>query len=570
MATQEQDLKNERRNFDHGFFSSEKVRWALEQIVYVERLTIFVGAGVSKDQGIYGWDALVQNVLASRLNILVKAKNTHGSGTHGNSVDDVEFAQRLVTTALLLPSASIADDLFEDDYRSARTRAARERKATTARNELLRNLIYGPPEQPREFTFRPSLAREIILLAAAVKSIDPHNDLHIVSTNYDDLFREVVEDESDEEVRSYVRDARLKFKVFKDAPPTDEASPFQIPIVPIHGFIPRKGPVSRRVVFSERDYVEWTSGSPFRDYVRDRMSLGTTLLIGTSLRDYNIIQYLKETNYGSQRASRIAVLPVQGDPSFDAFDQADFHLISQLRDGRARQLGMSFLVPDFYGQTLQLMTEARLLATSLESHYEPYLERLANWWADFSMTSYEDDEVRRSLTRALQEKSVQIRDRYLEPDDHCKIEIWLRPDIEVDPTTGDVRDSRCFELWVNSQSMWLSGSGYRAHRVPVSPRSDDPAVLAFASRSVAHGEITNRSDGRWTHYLATPIILGDDRYAHVPVGCAVLIVSCGSETWETIASDADRTIRNEISLFVANVGADALQPSLHVARQSTA
>jgi len=121
-----------------------------------------------------------------------------------------------------------------------------------------------------------------MLLAAALKALDPTKNVHIVSTNYDDSMREIYS--GNDAFALYLRnDLHVRFRDFATKRPTNLGAR-TIPIVHVHGLIRRTGR-GQEVVFSEPDYVRWTNSGQLRDYLQGRFDHGHTLMVGTSLRD---------------------------------------------------------------------------------------------------------------------------------------------------------------------------------------------------------------------------------------------------------------------------------------------
>lgn len=532
----------EQRDFSEGFFLDPGTISAVHRVQQGDPLTLFVGAGVSADQGIPQWSSLVRQTLEE---VLKLASNKRASRWRDLRGKETDFADKVLNASFQLPVATMIDQLCEEV-------APKKTPWPTFRNDLLRNAIYRDNGKFRRFDTNPSLARSILTLAIAVKVLAPENDLHIVSTNYDDIFREIIK--SDAEIRSQLDAVGLRFKVYaEDAPAASSRT--EIPIVHIHGFIPRRGN-SIRPIFSEPDYIWWTHQGPFRDYVQARFDKGCMLMVGTSMRDYNIVTYVKRTRYDTDKVTRYAMLPVQGDAGYKVAGREQRDSYSNLMSGRLSNLGIRMLSPDFYGQVNQFLFETTLYTIcKFENRpYVDYMSRLGAWWSTFSQSKYGDDTVRGNLTKQLQAKAMELHADYIHDADHLKLEVWLRPEITADS------DPRYFELWANSQSMWLSGTAYRPHRVRTSVESAEPAVRTFGSRSAQWGEDATRTDRRWTHFVAVPVILYDAPHETIPVGAVVLRI-CAPDSVGLPATKLTDRHRHAISSALIALGTEVLSPA---------
>jgi len=220
---------------------------------------------------------------------------------------------------------------------------------------------------------------------------------------------------------------------------------------------------------------------------------------------------------------------VQGDSLFHedastdsretSVDEPTASLLAHLKDGRGKQLGISLLHPDFFGQVLQFVAEVRLAATQIEGKKPrlSYTGRVAKWWELFEAMKYRDDDLRRSITKGLQALVGELHPLVPEAD-HLKIEVWIRSEFtsQCDP--------RELELWCSSQSIWLSDGTHWSHRLRIGISSTAPAVMTFANRGATDGKVDARPHGRWSHFVAVPVVLEDDPHLSIPVGVVVMLI----------------------------------------------
>lgn len=536
------------RDFQRGFFEEDSTLEAIERVQSSDQLTIFVGAGVSADQDIPTWSSLMRSTLQQLL-VQVSSRREFGF-THVRGRED-EFAQEVLDTSNHLLVATMIDQLCLQVSRGDHAAALEKR------NGILRELIYKQNGKPRRFNAKPSLARELLELAISLKTFNPGRDLHIVTTNYDDVFREIVR--GSPQLRERLQQAEIGLKLYPAQRPT-AFSRREIPIVPIHGFIPRRGNVSRPV-FSEPDYVWWLHEGPYRDYVAQRLDHGVTLMLGTSLRDFNIISYITRTQYQHGALARFALMPAQGDDALRVLGPERYPDVVRLMDGRPANLGIKLLAPDFFGQVNQFLFETQLSASATFGGraYVPYMDRLADWWQGFNTSKYVSNVVRESVTSDLQNLALQIHADHIFDVDHIKLEIWVRSDMER------LRDPRHYELWANSQSVWKGGSAYWKHEVRTSVDSSAPPVLTFASRATEFGRDHTRSDGRWTHFVAVPIVLTEPPHRGIPVGSVVMRMHAPRFDDTVITPKTEKSL-DVVSQMMINLGTEALSPGPPAAR----
>ena len=524
-ATVTPHTTNSYRNLNVGFFDDERTERAVVDLAQADSITFFLGAGVSANQNVPPWADLVRHLLTSSLKGDISQQTLFDRGRLKT------FPQAIIDSYFQLPMASAVDGLLLD---------AGHTDAVAQRNGMIRNLIYGDNDQ-RSFLQRPSLAREVVLTAIVLKASG--QNVHILTTNYDAIIEEIAA--QDEEVARLRNEWSLTFKSYTDSP--GEIPDNEIPIVHIHGYIPRNGE-PREVVFSEPDYVHWADRADLLRYVQRRFDTGHTVMLGASLRDHNIISYLKNTDLNARK--KYALLPLQGDGAYDIGCKVGFDIISAIQGVRARALGIQALFPDFFGQVNQFLIELRTAAALRgdQSYAEvSYRRRIRQWESDLQSYSYGDDDTRRENTEKLRRISEEIG-AILPEADHTKVELWARNTI----------DARTLELWCTSQSTYL-GTGYWRHSKKIELASNSPAVLSFANRSVTLGRVVDRLDDRWTHYLTVPIILDEEPYGLIPVGSVVALFHAPDVQDARLPTDEVRTGRIRDLLLVC--GTELLNPA---------
>jgi hypothetical protein len=155
--------------------------------------------------------------------------------------------------------------------------------------------------------------------------------------------------------------------------------------------------------------VWWSRHGAIRDYVAKRFDRGTTLMLGASLRDYNIVSYLKTTQIEDGSVRRFAILPTCDDPLFQQATTERMDALEVMRSARGKQLGVDILSPNYFSQVSQFLVEIENYAGAamMGRQYIPYLERLASWWSSFSPT-FQDHDQRVNATRRLRGLSQEM------------------------------------------------------------------------------------------------------------------------------------------------------------------
>ncbi len=529
------------RTFSLGFFADPEVTQAIETIALAQELTFFAGAGVSADQNIPTWSSLVQSALQDSWSLAKRAGRL--------SVDaDLDFGD-IVNKSFQLPAASIVDQLYDEGQNG------RSRKPQQYRNGRLRRLIYGTSAESRNlYRNRKSLARQLLVTAAKLKQANPEINLVILTTNYDDLLYQVAERDAD---LAAILDGIQVKRYDKDPPKRAD----EIPIVHVHGFIPSSGPLPTaedpwRPVFSEADYVWWSRHGAIRDYVAKRFDRGTTLMLGASLRDYNIVSYLKTTQIEDGSVRRFAILPTCDDPLFQQATTERMDALEVMRSARGKQLGVDILSPNYFSQVSQFLVEIENYAGAamMGRQYIPYLERLASWWSSFSPT-FQDHDQRVNATRRLRGLSQEMGAR-LEGDLqgvlNLKLELWVRSD------QSQVTNARHLELWASSQFEYLAGRPTWPKHISLGGIDSGPIVDAFAVGDFVLPDIP--SEGRWLYTAATPITLIHSPNLGLPVGVMALSVHSDADGYEGL-KDALIKNRDWLNQKLSQLGRDILRTS---------
>jgi hypothetical protein len=195
---------------------------SLKEAIINDRLVVFAGAGVSKDSGIPLWFELEEGI-KSRLN------------EHTSEKDALKIAQMLY------------NEKGEKEY-----------------NDILRELLF-------ENCSNYNPLHEILL------DINPQ---HIITTNYDHYFEDVIKDEG------------LPFSIVS----IDEDLPYaqhKKLLVKYHGDFE-----NHNIVLKETDYLEFSQNNTLKEvFVKSLFSNKTILFIGYSVSDPNLKLLIREIQY---------------------------------------------------------------------------------------------------------------------------------------------------------------------------------------------------------------------------------------------------------------------------------
>jgi hypothetical protein len=179
-----------------------------------------------------------------------------------------------------------------------------------------------------------------------------------------------------------------------------------------------------------------------------------------------------------------------------------------------------------------------------------YSVRLRNWWR--SWAGQNPYEIGLLIDRCSRLREfTKAEHGQLIGAEHVKAEVWVRQD----PDTRELR------LYSTSQTVVLPGDGYWAHCTKIQHQSRyHAAVSAFASRGTTQGRVNYRNDGRWTHFLAVPIILPEDPHFEMPVGVVILLLHAPAVEYDGYFGDAESGLMRALAVRMKELGQEFLRP----------
>ncbi|MDX3659409.1 SIR2 family protein [Streptomyces sp. ID05-26A] len=464
------------------FFDDDGLHDVIDNVAAQRSLVIYAGAGVTIDRTGLSWPALVEKLLGKRKPLPV--------------------ADAIMKTNTPLQAASIASQLYADRSTGWETHLVNE----------IRALLY----EGRDWQ-QGGLARAVVSLAAEL--VDHGKTFHLATTNYDEFIQQEMEllNLGRKDLGASRVDVPVSVIETRHANPDfhlpDHTRPGQI--LHLHGYVPKEGGAQHAtVVLSERDYmVAYKRSSAVLEELFEQHSV---VILGSSLIDPPLLNALAATMPapGEDRL-RVAVVPLQGMGFPDVADATIEDVKSSVAD-RMKSFGVQAVIPDFYYQVAQLVTEVkvrvrRTAATSTTLPSRPYRERLGTWWTFWHGARKGDFEARQQTDHDLLSQALgRIRATLGVPrDELMKLEIWVR----WDPVkTGRLR------LWASTASLWRNVEMMRSAEIVADSAYE--SVRAFcAGRPVIFPGDDDAREGRsdrWHTYLCVPVRL-DEQSGDLPV-----------------------------------------------------
>ena len=475
------------RDFARGFFQDPLVEDAIEHISTADRVVFFCGAGVSLEQGLPTWSSLVEQLFDK----FVSSHLARGQ----------EFTELALNEFHQVPTATIVDA-----YMRKRLSTKDESEFQTRRAVQVQELLYSGLAEFKS----PSLVEEIMWLALVLRVAGA--EVHVMTTNYDDLL------EWSAATRPVIRDGFLTYgisvKSYDMEPPSKHIPEGEIPVVHLHGFLPRAVPASAKssIVLSENDYFHWEENNKCGSYISSMFASSTVVMVGASLRDNNIVRFLEQT-HSNRKYRRFAVIPCQEWNRLDVNDPASairFDL-STLSFDRGRELEVEVLQPDFFGQVRTFLFETSM-AVQAQGRRRSYSHRLRDWINGRKAISDSLPERESASERCLL-LATTISSRLNAFFEGVKVEVWTRQP-----------DDRSLELWASSRSILFPNEPGPPKRLNMSASPETSAALAaFASQGVVTGQAHETS--RWTHFVAVNNVTSSSpALERIPVGATVLLL----------------------------------------------
>ncbi|WP_419837076.1 SIR2 family protein [Candidatus Poriferisodalis sp.] len=491
------------------FFEHQSTRDALAFLARQERIALVVGAGVSRESGLPGWTDLLENLLGE-VALSSEPFRNHEPGLSGNDFTTsvaraaiephtASFKRLVMATHGLLGAASIVKSHFpEDDYL-----------------RRLKEALYQPAKESRLDITPGATAREI----AALWTERGPGRLTVITTNYDLLIELAL---LDADV------AASEVEIVSGAPDRDEADVERYRVIHLHGVIPHPNQPtalsvpSGDIVLAEDDYFGALDSAPAtatRLYCQSLLERVSSLFVGTSLTDPNLLSYLHGTTGRTSSDVRHYVLGIgQGDqpPGANATELA-LAASRSAAAGRLSHMGAESLAADFFCQTSLFLRELR----RTETEEVPLVEVLEQWFrlaVRIGVLPGPAFAARRSPTRlALSAAARTISKNFADTgalrqvNETLSLHLWVH-----DPTTDELVLVARSDLEFHDENM--------LERHPVEMPFHRLVVEAVCSGAPLEADGPALASSKWGSMLVVPINVELRELAHsaVPAGAIVL------------------------------------------------
>ena len=259
-----------------GFFERPSTTQYIREVAASTDLTIVAGAGVSADIGAPLWSGLAHSLL----NLVATASPELSGGTN-----EAEVAAVVEAMLREYPAPYIGSCIREE----------LELSYPSNHEEMLRNYIQTAVNTGR--THGGFLARSVCLLAFTARARGQKSQ--VITTNFD---QEIAN--SADHVRNYYPD--LQDIQFVRA--ASEVGPNDVRLVHLNGTIPHAGRphLDGRLVFGEADFFRIQTSADDAEVrvqtVRDALADSTTLFVGSSITDPDMVGHLGSTPRGPRYA----------------------------------------------------------------------------------------------------------------------------------------------------------------------------------------------------------------------------------------------------------------------------
>ena len=533
-----------------SFFDDCSTRRAIKEMASHHKLTLVVGAGVSRESGLPGWSDLLNTMLqkAARTSPAFRSyeKRLRMAGQPEGAIagalerEAQSYAQLILGIHGLIGAASVVKSwLPQRDY-----------------DHYLKQSLYEPVSDA-QLDIRPG--RTALEIARLWRDRGPQH-LTVITTNYDLLIESALLE---------IGINSTDIEIITTAQPPAEENLYRV--VHLHGVVPHKSlPDNLRipdstVVLAEDDYfhpVTGTRSDATRDFCDTLLQETTCLFVGSSLTDPDLVTYL----YGSSdvdAAPRHYSLNVhQGDQplSIDAGPPA-LEASRSAMSKRLASMGVHLLNADYYCQSALFIGELRHqhAACSKDDSHPTHVERL-EIWCDQAVAigilpgseafAVCQPTLQRALAAGVQEIQLALQEvsSLYEQTEILSLQLWAH-----DPGDGSlVFVGRSDQQFFNPQSL---------ERHPIGMPVKKLVVEAVCSGSVLEAAAPDLASSRWGSMLVVPITLdgAGGELPNLPAGALVLASNLQPPVGLTRLRDLPNE-RSQVVSALAQVGSLLLDP----------
>jgi len=514
------------------FFTSRQVNESIDRLAAAAVLTLYVGAGVTIDQGGHTWSALIEHMAGDMHRRRIARLSDVDAQTLGQTLDPLEAASAI-----------------HSYFRGVQGRSSSAKATTDAIVGCLSHNLYPNPCWDQGEQIRAICAVAMVRAACGFKT-------RIVTTNYDVL----LEDALRAQVKAF-RANKRKYGIISATPEIKawtlgqsirESEGHVVDLVYLHGRIPHSQDEATkgRVAFTELDYAQLRPS--ISELLGNLFRSSSVLVVGASLTDPPLLSALQETAPAGRTGDsgptyRAALLPI---PAIQArarraVGRDETISLRKHHIARMRSLSVDLLVPDFFSSVAQFCDELDCATyryslgpdAEAEAAVPRYWHRLTNWWCAWYPNRFRNRRFMHVFDRYLKATMAEVaRDvsAAKNVDEQFKFEVWAiwNPDDERRYIKRWASTEWPRSDWDEAQIDYLEAN---ARRAEIISNSGYPAVDAFVSGCpklihVGAGDEADHSPqtSRWRTVLAVPILISA---AHTQT-------AVGVATWSSTSADS--------------------------------
>ena len=537
------------------FFANDATVKALDDLARADRITFFVGAGVSMEAGLPSWPELIDRLLRHA---------AHASGPFRERRRDLQredvdppligvdlqreagnYARWMIATHGLLGAAAVVKAwLPQAEY-----------------HRVVEACLYEPVTQSR-LPLQPGPTA--LQLASLWIACGPSR-LTVLTTNYDLLIE-----------RALVGMGVKPDDVITLTEPQNAPAENTFNVLHLHGVVrePPTLPALRApegaLVLAEDEYFTALDDSRARlrrQHCEALLDQGSCMFMGTGLTDPNLLTYLYSSasarQAGSPRHYALIVKQADQPPQLEA----SATVLATGREAaatRLRRMRVEALQADFFSQCGQFLAELRMRRDG--SPGASFLGRLDQWRRDAAGAGLLPDHLpsfaqqQQKLQRAL-DAAVRAVAALLDsepslrcPHEHLALHLWVH-----DPTDGSlVFVARSDQRFLNAATL---------ERQPIEMPIGRLVIEAVCSGAVLEASGDDLRSSRWRSMIVVPTVLDDSQRladgsiaGSIPVGALVLASSEDGPTGLSRLRDLP-TEREGLIATLAIVGSILLNPN---------
>jgi hypothetical protein len=473
---------------------------ARERLADAEKLTLVIGAGVSRDAGLPDWAELVQALLR---------RTAENRGGFDDEAQTLWVGETIAREQYLGAAAVVA---------ALKTPAVLE---TWIEQEVYEN------KGSSEWAPGP-IALEIAYLVEAFERAP-----RVLTLNYDDLLEKAIADRLHDDVRTIAAE--------DDDDPADN----ELCVTHLHGYTGRDGTFGPLVI-SEDQYARMQQGASWQEKTMvDALENSACLFLGTSLNDPNLIRYLY--SHKVEEPPRHVALFVRP-PAYDDRARKVRRFREEAVVERWKRCGVTAVFVDNYADVAQFVHEVALQHT-LGDDYKPVESRASSWIREVERTvlaTGDDDAFRDSQQRlsgylrdalAAAVEAAEVAGSDL-ADETLAVGIWLASE-----------DGGSLTNWVTSDRAYQQTATVTP--IPIAAGSKWVVVDTFM-RGVPVEDERDVYASRWKYIRGLPLRIEADPVTGILVG-ALTITSTKTRDESALHSMPDpvKTAFNQVLLEAA-------------------